>query len=293
MRLLPLLLLCILSKNVLSQNVGINNPSPAERLDVNGNINVTGTIKANGTDGAAGQVLMKNSSGNLQWSDLSNYKNFTTYYFDGSFTVPAGVTKIAVELWGAGGGGNGDASGGGGGYIMAVLNVTPGAIATIDIGTGGTGTSFNSAQGGGNTTFSIGAVNLNAGGGFGAQYITATSFLLGAGGMFPVFIPGVNTYIGAKGFAGSSISRNFTQVNATTFYETIDGANGGHAWNAPEAAGKAGRMIWNITGSAIIQFVNGDLNGSSPGGGGASGFHYTTGVTTGGNGGDGLVIVRY
>lgn len=36
-----------------AQNVGVGITNPAERLDVNGNINVTGTIKANGVDGTA------------------------------------------------------------------------------------------------------------------------------------------------------------------------------------------------------------------------------------------------
>lgn len=50
-----------------NRNVGIKNPTPAEALDVTGNINVTGTIKANGIDGTANQVLMKNGSGILSW----------------------------------------------------------------------------------------------------------------------------------------------------------------------------------------------------------------------------------
>jgi hypothetical protein len=36
-----------------AQNVGVGITNPAEQLDVNGNINVTGTIKANGVDGTA------------------------------------------------------------------------------------------------------------------------------------------------------------------------------------------------------------------------------------------------
>ena len=40
-------------------NVGIGTTNPAEKLDVNGNINLNGTIKVNGQDGQAGQVLMR------------------------------------------------------------------------------------------------------------------------------------------------------------------------------------------------------------------------------------------
>ncbi len=90
-----------------AQNVGVNTTNPTERLDVNGNINVTGTIKANGIDGSANQVLMKNGSGNLAWGDLCEYKNAVTLFnASGTWNVPAGVTRIFIEVWGAGGGGN-------------------------------------------------------------------------------------------------------------------------------------------------------------------------------------------
>jgi hypothetical protein len=51
-----------------------------------------------------------------------------------TFTVPAGVTSITVEVWGAGGRGgsrtsSGAAGGGGGGaYSRSVLTVTPGQV---------------------------------------------------------------------------------------------------------------------------------------------------------------------
>lgn len=43
---------------------------------------------------------MKNSSGVLIWGNPDEYKNFVTFAAgSGSWTVPAGVTKIYVELW--------------------------------------------------------------------------------------------------------------------------------------------------------------------------------------------------
>ena len=107
-------LVCFISTIATAQNVGIGNPAPAEKLDVNGNINLTGTIKANGVDGTANQVLMKNGSGVLQWGNICDFKNFLTFYSSSTFTISAGVTKIMAELWGAGGGGNANAGGGGG-----------------------------------------------------------------------------------------------------------------------------------------------------------------------------------
>jgi phage-related tail fiber protein len=69
-------------------------------------------------------------------------REFTT---SGTLTIPAGVTQVLVELWGAGGGGSGGRSvtcgtwgcfslawegsgGGGGAYVRAVVDVVPGDI---------------------------------------------------------------------------------------------------------------------------------------------------------------------
>ncbi|MEQ1935687.1 MAG: hypothetical protein ABL962_17660 [Fimbriimonadaceae bacterium] len=45
------------SVSAQTTNVGIGTTNPAEKLDVNGNINLNGTIKVNGQDGQAGQVV--------------------------------------------------------------------------------------------------------------------------------------------------------------------------------------------------------------------------------------------
>ena len=88
-------------------NVGIGNYTPAERLDVTGNINVTGTIKANDIAGQAGHVLTTDHNGNLAWNyNTAMYPYFMAFKTPAStsWTVPAGVTKIFVEGWGGGGG---------------------------------------------------------------------------------------------------------------------------------------------------------------------------------------------
>ncbi|MBV9849879.1 MAG: hypothetical protein JO250_09425, partial [Armatimonadetes bacterium] len=55
---------------------------------------------------------------------------------DQFFTVPLGVTSLAVALWGAGGGGDPGvysvpASGGGGAFVSGDLAVTPGKMLTV------------------------------------------------------------------------------------------------------------------------------------------------------------------
>lgn len=52
--------------NSFSQNVGVGTTTPSEKLDVKGNLNVQGTIKANGIQGLNGEVLSSTGSG-LSW----------------------------------------------------------------------------------------------------------------------------------------------------------------------------------------------------------------------------------
>ena len=59
----------------------------------------------------------------------------------GAFTVPGGLTSVAVKVWGAGGGAGGQAGspnpGGGGGFASGTLAVTNGQVLRISAGEGG------------------------------------------------------------------------------------------------------------------------------------------------------------
>lgn len=80
----------------------------------------------------------------------------------GTFTIPSGVYRVRIRLWGAGGGGEGanDTDGGdqtprggyGGQFREAVYDVTPGDQLTVTIGTGGGGVSGASGSSGGDST---------------------------------------------------------------------------------------------------------------------------------------------
>ena len=61
---------CISTFSVTAQtgNVGIDVNAPAEKLDINGNIQLNGEIKINGTGGTAGQVLTSNGNGTMAWA---------------------------------------------------------------------------------------------------------------------------------------------------------------------------------------------------------------------------------
>jgi hypothetical protein len=94
-------------------------------------------------------------------------QNTVVFTSSGTWTVPDGVYRILVSGCAGGGGGgsylSGDAQGGGGGgagqsVIKQVINVTPGSIINITIGSGGNGADgINTAIGesGGDTILSI------------------------------------------------------------------------------------------------------------------------------------------
>ncbi|MBT2299286.1 hypothetical protein J7E70_02305 [Variovorax paradoxus] len=100
----------------------------------------------------------------------SNIQSFTS---SGSWTVPAGVIRARMRVWGAGGGGGGTSNGGaaggaGGGYAEGWFTVVPGTVYTVTVGTGGNaGTGAPTAGGAGGTT-SVGALLSATGGAGGA-----------------------------------------------------------------------------------------------------------------------------
>jgi len=59
-------------------NIGIGNKNPVNKLDVTGNINLTGTIKTNGITGQPNQILGTSSSGNLVWINKEELNSGST-----------------------------------------------------------------------------------------------------------------------------------------------------------------------------------------------------------------------
>jgi hypothetical protein len=131
-----------------------------------------------------------------------------TFDASGNFVVPAGVTSITVQLWGAGGGGgsvsNACGGGGGGAFTRATLTVTPGSTIPVTVGNGGT-------PGNAGTSSSImgviangGAAGGNRGGGTGgaASAIVApvtASYAGGNGGNGRAATSGGNNEAGGGG----------------------------------------------------------------------------------------------
>jgi hypothetical protein len=93
---------------------------------------------------------------------------------NGTFTVPAGITHLTGDLWGAGGGGgSGHGGAGSGAFESVLLTVTGGDVVHVTVGQGGgSGGLYASGTAGGDSFLSInsGSVIAEAGGGAGGFY---------------------------------------------------------------------------------------------------------------------------
>lgn len=277
--------------------VGIRNLDPAYPLDVNGSINTTGAILVNGNDGNAGQVLRSNGNGTMSWSDLSEFKNHEQYYGAGSNTwiVPAGVTRICVELWGGGGGATIYGGGGGGAYVRAYFTVTPGASLPLVVGTGGGGGNSSGSSGfaGSASTFTVGALQAIAGGGQ-ASYNDVEDLkgeIPGKGGVF-FGSGGFRNFIGIEGQPGTPNQRSYQQRNATTFVIVTKHGSGGDAGNSFQTGGRGSTTDANESSGSIIR-KTGMTTSLQPGGGGGTSICEPIYCNLNGYGAHGVVIIHY
>ncbi len=274
---------------IQAQNVGIGNPLPIEKLDVTGNINVTGTIKANGVDGTANQILMKNGSGIFAWGDITEFKNHITFRTVGSstWTVPAGVTRIWVEAWAGGGGASQNGGGGGGGYVTAIFTVTPAGTVNYTVGDGGAGGAPSGISGTGSTA-AFGAVFVFAFGG-GGDNSGSTQTVATGGGFNGTNGTNGAGYYGCVGEQGGSNEYSGYQINATTFRENQTGGKGGNGGNTINTGGK-GASLSRDASTLIATYGIFGGNGILPGGGGGS-WGTWGGIFR--SGAQGLVIIHY
>jgi hypothetical protein len=173
------------------------------------------------------------------WQDFAGAGNY-------SWTAPAGVTVVYVELWGAGGGGSmrvtlgqGGYGGGSGAYQRTALTVIPGVTYTVHVGAGGLGDSGAGAgQNGEDTTIAdAGGVTLTAaGGGKGGSRITLTP---GAGGT-----PDPAAGLRRNGRTGAYVSAGTAIVGSVEAPYPMDGGSGaGPKYSGPGFNGGAGYAI--------------------------------------------------
>ena len=180
------------------------------------------------------------------WSDITGAPDFITvtnadarylnkyamYTASGSFTVPAGVKKMSVELIGGGGGGGGGGaySGGGGGAskpVTAIVNVTPGTVLSVVVGGGGVGGTVVTSTVGNNT-------KGNAGTAGGSSSFAGLASVGGGGGYGGTTTGGVYTATHCPGNSGTSSTYGSGGVGKS------DGSNNATGYGAGGSAGGYG-----------------------------------------------------
>ena len=203
------------------ENVGINKTNPNQSLDVDGNVNIDGNLMLNGQAGQPGQVLKTNSSGATQWVDFSQFENVRSFYVSGSGTwqVPAGVTKIAVELQGGGGAASTKGGGSGGNYVTFTSDVQ--SLSTISIFVGKGGNHSTSEVNGEASTVIISGITFTANGGLRGSTISERG-----GSNFLEL--GNKNYFVALGQPGTANDYSFTYgPGGNTIFKTVYGSGGG------------------------------------------------------------------
>lgn len=244
--------------------------------------NDSGVLDAGLSQVSYGVISAVDTSAPLQ----TRLQKFTV---SGSFTVPAGVTKLYLTGTGGGGGGAGTAtvgdpnlvSGAGGGgagniTLREMFSVSPGQVYAVTVGAAGTGGALNSAGGAGGATSFGGLLSLGGGSG-------------GAPGNAAVYTAYTSGGAAGAGFSAGISGQDTGPVGVA--------ASGGAGGNGPfGSSGAGGKGV--ITGAAAEAGVA--ATGYGTGGGGAGG-NYAAGntvmaATTGAVGGDGtpgLLIVEW
>lgn len=289
-------LLCIflcMMQAVICQNVGVGVAEPQHKLDVNGDVNVTGSLRNNGQAGSANQVLMSTGSGTMAWADLTQYTAHETFVTAGAgtWTVPVGVTKIMVEAWGAGGGGSCQGGGGGGGYISAYFTVVPGASVSYTVGNNGVGSncSTTASNHGELSSVTVNSILVRGLGGLGCYSYSSTGFFLGRGGAFSVSPSSFRNWRGMAGEDGTPNQVNYMNPSSGVYWlQTVCGS-GGNGANSSNTGSHGGITLEN--GITILKYVTGGT-AQQPGGGGSGNTPINTSYY-GGSGADGMVVINY
>lgn len=190
---------------------------------------------------------------------VGSLKSVQVFTASGTWTKPAGVTYVIVEVQAGGGGGGGTSStggaagGGGGGYSRELITSLS-ATETVTVGTGGTGGTSAGTTGGAGNTSSFGA------------YLSATG---GAGGT-GVATGGADGVDGGVGSGGSFNSAGNPGGIGSSSVGGYGGASHLGAGGKTNRGGGAGTAGGNY-------------------GGGGGGAYFT--ASAGGNGAGGLVVV--
>jgi hypothetical protein len=233
----------------------------------------TSDILASGA--TTGQTLIFNG---VNWvpSTPATLANQQIFSANGNFTVPAGVTKIDVEVVGSGGGGGGitgatyrfGTGGGSGSYARGRLTVSPGDVYAVVVGAPGVGGVAGNNPGGNGAASSFGVLISCPGGVGGFAEKTSPNLDYTANSANPT-----GGDLRSRGQSGYGLS-----VSATGFALSKGG-------DTPFGPG--------VFTATTTSGANGN-SGVARGTGGSGGINYnSTTARSGGDGAAGIVIVRW
>jgi hypothetical protein len=217
--------------------------------------------------GQSTQTITENTSGNY------------------TFIVPAGVTELKVEAWGAGGRGGSKASGGGnqpygggggGAYSLVTINVTPGNQINYTVGAGS-----NTASPGGASLASLGGTDIVRA--LGGSSKSGSTLNGASGGQLSGGI-GDSLFSGGS---GGSAAGNAGGGGGSSAGPASDGNNatGSIGATAPTGGGDGG--------NGAPSRPNNGSPGLSPGGGGGGASRRGGAGQIGGSGANGQIIITY
>jgi hypothetical protein len=256
-------------------------------------LSISNTGVVNVQNLTASSLVETDSSSNLiSTNTLSNTvlgnvakvtKTILTSATSGTYTTPANVTHIVVEVWGSGGGGAGCSStasasgggsgGGGGGYSRSTIQSPAATYSyTIDGGGAGGAAGANGGSAGGTTTFGTSLISITGGGG---SLAGVASISLSAGNY-------------ANGGVASGADINIAGSCGSPSYILASGASG----SGSAVSGAGGNSAVGGGGAPGRRTQGNGSNGSQPGGGGAGGCVINGGAAaSGGNGGAAMIVV--
>lgn len=255
-----------------------------------GTVTSTGTLAVD-TGTTANKIVALDSNAKLPAIDGSQLTNLNSlsgamivYDTAGttSWTVPAGVKKVFVEVWGAGGGGSGGklngagANGGGAGaYQSWYQTVVPGTPMSLKVGAGGLGGSgganaANGTSGGDGEDSSFGGTSVAGG-------LGGTNASVGTGGVATTGAA-MNGMSGGPGSVGG-----INSVLTGLIFSGVGGQGGGAPKGGAGGAGSGGTYSTAAIGVAP---------GGGGGGGGGQALVVPIGLgSNGGIGGKGRVVI--
>jgi hypothetical protein len=226
-------------------------------LTINGTIGGTTNQILPSLSGNGGKVLYTNGT-TPYWGTAPSTDNITsmqTFSSSGTWTKPANVRFIKVQICGGGGGGSGHGeSGGAGGYSERVLDVQSISSVSVTIGGEVNGTYYSGAGDNGNGS-SFGSY-LSASGGYGANRNNQHSGGLagvGSGGDLNIYGGGGQSHhnyssVGGSSFFGGAVAAGHPQGgnfshNHQSHCAPGTGGSGGYFHNHRGSNGRPGFCV--------------------------------------------------